>query len=147
MITSFNGLRFPLVIAELKQQGTGKKKSNGQYQPAGNAIERTGKNIIFMAKWMRALAILPFVVFVRGKDFRDGSSIIDRLTILNFCFSLNKIHYYKDEHNQGGVSIFYNDELGIFSEEEINKMYEIIYSISEKALLYYIDKGMVVKNV
>ncbi len=128
-----NGKRFPLIASEHKKQGDGKNQSKG------NAIERSSKNIMFMQTWMASEGILPYLFICCGKDFSQGSYIIDRVATMMHNYPLNKINLYKDKYGIGGPSLFYRAEGGheAFSEKE---MYDLCHEIAEKSLLYYQKK-------
>lgn len=66
-----NKEKFPLVIAEIKRQGTNKErlKEGKAKQATGNAIERLGKNLIGIRTMMNYEEITPFVCFGWGCDF------------------------------------------------------------------------------
>ncbi|MCR5060184.1 MAG: hypothetical protein K6A80_04015 [Saccharofermentans sp.] len=63
--------RFPLVIAEVKHQGTNDKRAEEgkSAQATGNAIERLGKNLTGIKAMMHYESITPFICFGDGCDF------------------------------------------------------------------------------
>ena len=69
--------KLPLVIAEMKHQGTNEKRLNEglKMQAFGNAIERLGKNLIGIKAMMAYEAIIPFICFGDGCDFASDDDI------------------------------------------------------------------------
>lgn len=63
--------QFPLVIAEVKHQGTNDKRAEEgkSTQASGNAIERLGKNLTGIKAMTHYETITPFVCFGDGCDF------------------------------------------------------------------------------
>jgi type II restriction enzyme len=86
------GGRHPILISEVKNQGTNDKRIEEGLDPQskGNAIERLAKNVIGIRTAMRAEHILPFVCFGYGCDFEVGSSILDRVLIVAMFGPLNE---------------------------------------------------------
>ena len=86
-LVSKAGERYPILIAEKKNQGTNDLRAaeGTNKQPRGNAIERLGKNVIGFRTAMKTESIFPFVCFGDGCDFHRDSSILDRVvTIAQF---------------------------------------------------------------
>ena len=63
--------QFPLVIAEVKHQGTNDKRAEEgkSAQASGNAIERLGKNLTGIKAMTHYETITPFICFGDGCDF------------------------------------------------------------------------------
>ena len=131
-----NGDMFPILIGEVKNQGTNdkRKKEGLKKQPQGNAVERLGKNVIGFRTYMLQESIFPFVCFGDGCDFEKGSSILDRvLTIAEFG-ALNTDH----THNVGPFnrgSYYFRDR-----EWKIEEMYDILHDVAKKSIYYYFSK-------
>jgi hypothetical protein len=81
MITADN---VPIFFGEVKNQGTNhiRIKEGLPRQSMGNGIERIYKNIVEIQHIMKKYSFMPYVIFVQGSDFHEGSSIIDRLSML-----------------------------------------------------------------
>jgi len=87
-----------VLVAEVKRQGTNDKRllEGLKKQAKGNAIERLGKNLIGIRAIFKNEGILPFICFGSGDDFKDGSSIRDRVITMNEFFPLNQLFVEKD---------------------------------------------------
>ncbi len=137
MLERLDGLHFPVLISECKNQGTNKRRlAEGKPRQAmGNAVERLGKNVIGMRTAMLQESVFPFVCFGNGEDFEEGSSIRDRVATIAMFGELNKtyLHVQSDKFNRGS---FY------FREEEWTglEMFDIAYDIAEKSIYYYFSK-------
>ena len=133
-----DGVKLPLLIAEKKNQGTNNLRlAEGKAaQARGNAIERLGKNVIGFRAALLSESIFPFVCFGDGCDFRDESSILDRVVTIAMFGRLN--HEYL--HNQAGER--FNRGTFYFREAEWKEkeMRTRCYSIAEKSVFYYFSK-------
>lgn len=71
--------KYPLVIAEVKHQGSNDKlvAEGKQMQAFGNAIERLGKNLEGIRAMMHYEGITPFICFGDGCDFAKSDEIDD----------------------------------------------------------------------
>lgn len=138
-IQSKNGTLFPILITEVKNQGTNDvRATEGKPKQAkGNAIERLGKNVIGFRTAMLGEQIIPFVCFGYGCDFDDASSILDRVTTIAMFGPLNKISVVSE--GEGGIfnrgSFFFREDK--WSEDE---MAEIMYEVSKRSIHYYFAK-------
>jgi type II restriction enzyme len=138
-IQSKNGTLFPILITEVKNQGTNDlRATEGKPKQAkGNAIERLGKNVIGFRTAMLGEQIVPFVCFGYGCDFDDTSSILDRVTTIAMFGPLNKISVVSE--GEGGIfnrgSFFFREDK--WSEDE---MAEIMYEVSKRSIHYYFAK-------
>lgn len=92
------GERRIVLVSEVKRQGTNdaRLKEGLGIQAKGNAIERLGKNLIGIRAIFKNEGSIPFVVFGHGWDFREGSTILDRVLTMNDFFPLNKMFVTKD---------------------------------------------------
>ena len=90
--TNKQGERRIILVSEVKRQGTNdaRQKEGLGIQAKGNAIERLGKNLIGIRTIFKNEGVIPFVVFGHGWDFREGSTILDRVLTMNEFFPLNK---------------------------------------------------------
>ena len=73
LVNEKENIKYPLVIAEVKHQGTNKEreKEGKEKQATGNAIERLGKNLTAIKTYMHYENITPFVCFGHGCDFTE----------------------------------------------------------------------------
>lgn len=133
-----DGAKLPVLIAEKKNQGTNSLRlAEGKpVQAQGNAIERLGKNVIGFRAALLSESIFPFVCFGDGCDFREKSSILDRVVTIAMFGRLN--HEYL--HNQAGER--FNRGTFYFREAEWKEreMRARCYSIAEKSVFYYFSK-------
>lgn len=92
------GERRIVLVSEVKRQGTNdaRQQEGLGIQAKGNAIERLGKNLIGIRAIFKNEGVIPFVVFGHGWDFREGSTILDRVLTMNEFFPLNKQFVSKD---------------------------------------------------
>ena len=137
-IVDINENRYPILIAEKKNQGTNDlRQSEGKEKQAkGNAIERLGKNVIGFRTALLEQSIFPFVCFGDGCDFDDDSTILDRVVTIAMFGHLNKEYLHtavNDRFNRG--SFFFRVE-----EWKAREMEERCYSIAEKSIFYYFSK-------
>jgi len=129
-----DGLRFPVLISEVKNQGTNdqRRREGLPRQARGNAIERLGKNVIgFRAALMRE-SIFPFVCFGYGCDFEETSSILDRVTTIAMFGRLNKTYLHNDGPNgQFNRGSFY------FRQDRwrVEEMLAVMKDIAERSVL------------
>lgn len=136
--------KFPLVIAEIKRQGTNKERvSEGKAKQAtGNAIERLGKNLIGIRSMMNYEDITPFVCFGWGCDFAIGTdetgTVRSKVVIMNEFYDLNKIYIYKRDGNSdvnsfSPVSMYFREE-----RWSVDEMFDIMKEIAETSIRYYL---------
>jgi type II restriction enzyme len=138
-ILSKDNQRYPILIAEKKNQGTNdlRAKEGKSKQAKGNAIERLGKNVIGFRTALLSESIFPFVCFGDGCDFDSSSSILDRVATIAMFGQLN----VENLHNAGpnrefnrGSFYFRKQE---WTEEEMTQR---CYPIAEKSIFYYYSK-------
>lgn len=142
-------------IKKGEQVGTGK---NQDLMAAGNAIERSHKNISEMANYMLSESHFPYVLFLEGSNFLtetifikrpDGRVVtleynsgmlnrLDRLTSANYGMPINtnlcrnKFVKYKDKTIMLQATSIYTQGNG---EKWVNKkMFEIMLEISKTSL-------------
>ncbi|HEX3239117.1 MAG TPA: EcoRI family type II restriction endonuclease [Solirubrobacterales bacterium] len=138
-ITDHDGIEYPILISEVKNQGTNDLRAAEGKKPQakGNAIERLGKNVIGIRAAMLSEGIVPFVCFGYGVDFDEGSSILDRVATIAMYGSLNKIYVVnagtQDQFNRG--SFFFRGPE--WSEAE---MTQILIEIGTRSIHYYFAK-------
>lgn len=138
-IVSSDGINYPILIAEKKNQGTNSLRAleDKSKQAKGNAIEHLGKNVIGFRTALLKESIFPFVCFGDGCDFADDSSILDRVVTIAMFGSLNKEYL----HNCGPQGVF---NRGTFyfrvAQWTVKEMEERCYSIAEKSVFYYFSK-------
>jgi type II restriction enzyme len=133
------GREFPILISEVKNQGTNdlRAKEGKPPQAKGNAIERLGKNVIGIRTAMLGEGIVPFVCFGYGVDFADGSSILDRVATIAMFGSLNEIYVVNagsQEHFNRG-SFFFREAK--WDEDEMAK---VLTEIGARSIHYYLAK-------
>jgi len=139
LIESVNGSRYPILITEVKNQGTNDLRANEgkPKQAKGNAIERLGKNVIGFRTALLGEQIIPFVCFGYGCDFEDSSSILDRVTTIAMFGPLNKISVVNE--GEGGIfnrgSFFFREEK--WSEKE---MVDVMHEVAKRSIHYYFAK-------
>lgn len=80
-----NGERRLILVPEVKRQGTNdaRAKEGLSKQSLENAIERLGKNVVGLRAMFKSEGIFPFVCFGNGHDFRDETTIVDRVKTIN----------------------------------------------------------------
>lgn len=85
-----------ILSIEAKNQGTNHiREQNGEKLHAqGNAIERAYKNYQEILHLTRGYPYIPIIYFVSGSDFKEGSSIRDRLTGLTAYQPTNPLTHY-----------------------------------------------------
>jgi type II restriction enzyme len=136
--------KFPLVIAEIKRQGTNKERfSEGKAKQAtGNAIERLGKNLIGIRAMMNYEKITPFVCFGWGCDFaintEETGTVRSKVVMMNEFYDLNKINVFKKDGNSdvnsfSPVSMFFREE-----RWSVDEMFDIMKEIAETSIRYYL---------
>ena len=138
-IVDKKGNRYPILIAEVKNQGTndlrareGKKK-----QAQGNAVERLGKNVIGFRTYMLTESIFPFVCFGDGCDFEEGSSILDRVLTIAMFGKMNEDH----TSNMGPNGIFNRGSYYFRSDYwTAGEMKTILYDVAKRSIFYYFAK-------
>lgn len=132
--TDKKGNKRLILVAEVKHQGTNdkRKKEGLPKQAKGNAIERLGKNLIGIRAIFKAESMIPFVCFGSGYDFKEGSTILDRVVTMNDFFPLNKVFIEKTHLPFEPVSMFFRYE--DWSTEE---MKEIMTSVAVEAIEYH----------
>lgn len=136
--------KFPLVIAEIKRQGTNKERlAEGKAKQAtGNAIERLGKNLIGIRAMMNYEDITPFVCFGWGCDFAlntdETGTVRSKVVMMNEFYDLNKIYIFKRDGNSdvnsfAPVSMYFREE-----RWSIDEMFDIMKEIAETSIRYYL---------
>lgn len=136
-IQALNGNRFPILIGEVKNQGTNdiRKNEGKPKQSKGNAIERLGKNVIGFRTYMLGEGIFPFVCFGDGCDFEDGSSILDRVLTIAMFGKLNCDHTVTEARYFNRGSYYFRRER--WTKEE---MEDILYDVAERSVYHYFSK-------
>lgn len=138
-LVSRDGKLFPILIVEVKNQGTNdlRLEEGKAKQAKGNAIERLGKNVIGFRTAMLGETIVPFVCFGDGCDFRDDSSIMDRVVTIAMFGPLNKVHLTNEgENGQFNRGSFFFREKQWTSEE----MAGVMWDIAQRSVYYYFSK-------
>ena len=133
-------IKYPLVIAEVKHQGTNNERINEgkEKQATGNAIERLGKNLTAIKTYMHYENITPFVCFGSGCDFAENElTVLSKVWCLNEFYDINKIYVNKRDNDDkhGGfspVSMFFREET--WTAEE---MFNIMKEIAEYSFRYW----------
>lgn len=128
-----NGERRLILVAEAKRQGTNDARAEEGLpeQAKGNAIERLGKNVIGLRAMFKAEGIFPFVCFGHGHDFRDESSIVDRVKTINDFFPLNEIFVVKKHLPFEPGSMFFR-----YEPWKVEEMTKIMLKIAVEAINY-----------
>lgn len=129
---------YPVLIAEVKNQGTNalREQEGLPKQAKGNAIERLGKNLIGLRAALMRESIFPFVCFGYGCDFKDDSSILDRVSTMAMFGELNKTYLHNEEGGKFNRGSFY------FRPEQwsVDEMVRVMGDIAERSVLYYFSK-------
>lgn len=115
-----DGTRILVLTTEIKQQGTNdlRLKEGKTKQAAGNAVERGAKNIseVNLLTLHLNQTGCPYLFFASGYDFREGSTIIDRLGSLTSGSDLNRVHGTRNVHNQFRATLFVRQKPWTFLE-------------------------------
>jgi len=103
----------------------------------GNAIERLGKNVIGFRAAMLPEGILPFVCFGYGCDFKDGSSIRDRVITVAMFGPLNEVNVVPL-----GESCQFMRGSYFFREKEwsLDEMADVMCAVGSRAIHFYFAK-------
>ncbi len=127
------GERRLVLVAEVKRQGTNDKRFEEglSSQAMGNAIERLGKNLIGIRTIFKNEGVLPFICFGSGHDFREGSSILDRVITMNEFFPLNQLFVEKDFMPFEPVSMMFR-----YEPWTVDEMFESMKKVAIKAIEY-----------
>ena len=114
------GIWVPVLITEAKKQGTNdKREAEGKCKQAmGNAIERAHKNYNELKEYMSTFnqKYFPYLIFAYGCDFKDGSTIRDRLAAMTRYQDYNQFNILNDGYHQR-ATIFIQTER--FSDQYI----------------------------
>jgi len=138
-ISDHDGTEFPILISEVKNQGTNDLRAGEGKKPQamGNAIERLGKNVIGIRTAMLSEGIVPFVCFGYGVDFKEGSSIRDRVATIAMFGRLNEVSVVNsgdsERFNRG--SFFFRKKPWSVSEME-----DVLVEIGSRSIHYYLAK-------
>lgn len=141
LVDEKDNIKYPLVIAEVKHQGTNKErvKEGKRKQATGNAIERLGKNLTAIKAYMHYENITPFVCFGHGCDFAEHEhTVLSKIWCLNEFYEINKIYVNKRDNDRehGGfspVSMYFREEA--WTQEE---MFDIMKEIAEYSFRYWL---------
>ena len=123
-----------ILVAEVKHQGTNDKRLREglRKQSKGNAIERLGKNLTAVRAIFKNEDLIPFVCFGNGDDFKDESTIRDRVITMNYFFPLNEIFIKKEYLPFEPVSMFFR-----YKNWRTGEMVEKMKSIAEEAISHH----------
>ena len=130
--------KYPVAIAEAKKQGTNNKRlaEGKKKQAMGNAIERAYKNVEEVKIYTQDLDYFPYTIVAHGYDFKEGSSILDRLDGLTKYRPRNK-DYTLDTDQKTTVHIREKE----FSEREIyNRLKPSTKRCVEHVIANYFNK-------
>ncbi|MCI5983774.1 MAG: restriction endonuclease [Firmicutes bacterium] len=141
LVDEANNIKYPLVIAEVKHQGTNidRIKEGKEKQAVGNAIERLGKNLTAIKAYMHYENITPFVCFGHGCDFAENSlTVLSKVWCLNEFYDINRIFVNKRDNDKdhGGfapVSMYFREEPWTIVE-----MFDIMKEIAEYSFRYWL---------
>ena len=131
--TNRQGERRIVLVSEVKRQCTNdaRQEEGLSVQAKGNAIERLGKNLIGVRAIFKNEGIIPFVIFGHGWDFREGSTILDRVLTMNEFFPLNKQFVSKDFLPFEPVTMFFR-----YEPWTVKEMVEHLLSVAIRAIEY-----------
>jgi type II restriction enzyme len=132
--TDRNGNSKLILVAEVKRQGTNDKRAREGLpkQAKGNAIERLGKNLTGIRAIFKKESMIPFVCFGSGYDFKDGSTILDRVVTMNDFFPLNRVFLEKEHLPFEPVSMFFR-----YQDWNTKEMFQIMKGITEDAINHH----------
>ena len=135
-----DGKKFPIHVAEAKQQGTNDKRENEgkKKQSLGNAIERSAKNYLELKTYFSPYGYFPYNMFLSGCDFKTGSSIIDRLDVLTNYQDRNVDYTF---HPDSLTSVWMREKM--WTSEEI---YDIIYDTTVRVVQHIMAEKTKGKN-
>lgn len=141
LVDEVTGVKYPLVIAEVKHQGTNDEriKEGKKTQATGNAIERLGKNLTAIKAYMHYENITPFVCFGHGCDFAENeTTVLTKIWCLNEFYDINKIFVNKrdNDRDHGGfapVSMFFREE-----KWSADEMFDVMKEIAEYSFRYWL---------
>jgi type II restriction enzyme len=138
-----NGEQLPILISEMKSQGTNKKrlKEGLKKQSKGNAIERLGKNVRGFQMMTHDLDIFPFICFGSGCDFEDTSTILDRVMTISLFIELNQLIVRKIDLNGQKLSVgsyFFREE-----SWDVDEILGSLLHVCEESISYYKEKGLI----
>lgn len=141
LIDKVNDVKLPLLIAEVKHQGTNKERiqKGKNKQATGNAIERLGKNLTAIKSYLHYENITPFVCFGHGCDFAPNElTVLNKIWCLNEFYDINKIFVNKRDNDKdhGGfspVSMYFREE-----KWSVSEMTEIMKEIAEYSFRYWL---------
>lgn len=133
-VTGQDGKPKIILVAEVKHQGTNDKrlKEGLKKQAKGNAIERLGKNLNAVRAIFKAEGVVPFVCFGNGDDFKDTSTIRDRVVTMNDFFPLNTLFVKKEHLPFEPVSMFFR-----YAEWNTDEITKIMIKVAEEAITHY----------
>ena len=123
-----------VLAVEVKRQGTNDKRlAEGKaLQSRGNAIERLGKNLIGFRAALQYEKVTPFICFGWGDDFKENSSINDRVMTMNEFYPLNRTFVFKRE-GYAPVSMYFREK-----EWEPDELFERMKEVAETAIRAYV---------
>jgi type II restriction enzyme len=123
-----------VLAVEVKRQGTNDRRlAEGKApQSRGNAIERLGKNLIGFRAALQYESVTPFICFGWGDDFKEGSSINDRVITMNEFYPLNRTFVFKRE-GYAPVSMFFRER-----EWQLDELFEKMKEVAETSVRAYI---------
>lgn len=144
LVDKKNNKKSPLVIAEIKRQGTNKERieEGKPKQATGNAIERLGKNLTGIKAMMNHEKITPFICFGWGCDFAENSketlTVRSKIIVMNEFYNLNQIYVFKRDGNSNSnyfapVSMFFREE-----RWTVQEMFDKMKEIAETSIRYYL---------
>lgn len=143
LVNSDTQEKLPLVIAEIKRQGTNaERQAEGKAkQPTGNAIERLGKNMTGIKAMMNYEKITPFVCFGWGCDFapsKECGTVLSKVVMMNEFYPINKIYVFKKD---GNSDLNYFSPVSMYFREErwtVEEMTDIMKEIAETSFRYWV---------
>ena len=143
LVNKQNGEKLPLVIAEIKRQGTNnERQAEGKSKQAtGNAIERLGKNLTGIKAMLNYEKITPFVCFGWGCDFADSEecgTVLSKVVMMNEFYPINRIYVFKKD---GNADLNYFSPVSMYFREErwtVDEMTDIMKEIAETSFRYWV---------
>ena len=151
LFVKYKGIDLPILISEAKKQGTLFFLENGELredltdtqialalsgkdQSRGNAVERAQMNIENFKLYCENLNYFPYVLFACGKDFEEGSTILDRIDAMT-RYEPRNVNYVADcEDLETGRK---EQKVTAYVQEEYftaNEMFDKIYDVAKTSL-------------
>lgn len=139
--------KYLIAVPEAKKQGTNdlRAEDGKENQAMGNAIERTSKNCMEINNYLIAENICPYIVFINGCDFAQGSSILDRVTSITRGLPFNQNNVQNIAPQVHSASVYVQDTIiSSWTEAEKLQIFEryktALVDLMTQSIEYYLAK-------